>query len=144
VATLGVEDDVRLIGWIEPDRLEGLYAAATCLVCASLHEGFGLPVLEAMARGVPVACSNTSSLPEVAGDAALMFDPRSTGEIAQALRRLLSDEALRIRLIARGRERAHQFTWERTARLTLESYARASGSGASTMVRVTPEGPLAA
>jgi glycosyltransferase involved in cell wall biosynthesis len=82
-------------------------------------------VLEAMARGVPVACSNASSLPEVAGDAALLFDPHDQASIATAISRLLSDETLRARLKARGAARARQFTWERTARLTLESYARA-------------------
>ena len=72
---LGVGADVRWPAWVSAAELEGLYAAATCLVFPSLYEGFGLPVLEAMARGVPVACSNRSSLPEVAGDAALLFDP---------------------------------------------------------------------
>jgi glycosyltransferase involved in cell wall biosynthesis len=123
--TRGLAADVRFPGWIDAGELEGLWKLARAFVFASLYEGFGLPVLEAMARGVPVACSNTSSLPEVSGDAALLFDPRSTAEIAQALRPLLSDEALRARLIGRGRERVQRFTWERTARLTLESYARA-------------------
>ncbi len=91
----------------------------------SLYEGFGLPVLEAMARGVPVACSDASSLPEVAGDAALLFDPNDPRAIAQALERLLGDPALREQLRKRGRERAASFTWERTARLTLASYTRA-------------------
>ena len=91
----------------------------------SLYEGFGLPVLEAMARGVPVACSNAASLPEVAGDAALLFDPRSERAIADAIGRLLGDEPLRARLTELGLARAHEFTWERTARLTLDSYARA-------------------
>jgi alpha-1,3-rhamnosyl/mannosyltransferase len=77
---------------------------------------------------VPVACSNASSLPEVAGEAALLFDPRDEGAIAQALQQPLSDRALADRLRALGLQRAHEFTWERTARLTLESYARALGS----------------
>jgi glycosyltransferase involved in cell wall biosynthesis len=106
-----------------------LWALARVFVFPSLYEGFGLPVLEAMARGVPVACSDASSLPEVAGDAALLFDPSSTSEIAGALTRLLDDQALRARLSALGRVRAELFTWERAARLTLESYARAVGSG---------------
>jgi glycosyltransferase involved in cell wall biosynthesis len=122
---LGVEADVRFPAWISPAQLEGLWAIADAFVFPSLYEGFGLPVLEAMARGVPVACSDASSLPEVAGDAALLFDPRDEGAIAHALERLLSDRALADRLRALGLERAREFTWERTARLTLESYARA-------------------
>jgi glycosyltransferase involved in cell wall biosynthesis len=93
-------------------------------VFPSLYEGFGLPVLEAMARGVPVACSDASSLPEVAGDAALLFDPRDEAAIAASMLRLLEDAPLAARLSARGAERVKQFTWERTARLTLESYTR--------------------
>jgi alpha-1,3-rhamnosyl/mannosyltransferase len=85
-------------------------------------------VLEAMARGVPVACSNASSLPEVAGDAALLFDPHDEAAIAGALRRLLDDAALCEQLRASGLARVREFTWDRTARLTLESYRRALGA----------------
>jgi len=126
---LGIESDVRFPAWISPAELEGLWAIADAFVFPSLYEGFGLPVLEAMARGVPVACSNASSLPEVAGDAALLFDPRDEGAIAHALERLLSDRTLADRLRALGLARVREFTWERTARLTLESYARALGNG---------------
>jgi glycosyltransferase involved in cell wall biosynthesis len=84
-----------------------------------------------MARGVPVACSNTSSLPEVAGGAALLFDPRSVKEISRAIVALVSDPALRERLRELGHERARRFSWERSARLTLDSYARALGPAAS-------------
>jgi glycosyltransferase involved in cell wall biosynthesis len=122
---LGVEGDVRFPAWVSAEQLEGLWAIATAFVFPSLYEGFGLPVLEAMARGVPVACSDASSLGEVAGDAALLFDPRSEAAIAETLTRLLNEDALRERLSALGRARAAQFTWERTARLTLESYTRA-------------------
>jgi glycosyltransferase involved in cell wall biosynthesis len=121
----GVAHDVRFLGWLPEGEIEALWAISRAFVFPSLYEGFGLPVLEAMAREVPVACSNTSSLPEVAGDAALLFDPRDERAIAAALRSLLEDAALREELRARGRIRARQFSWERTARLTLGSYSRA-------------------
>jgi glycosyltransferase involved in cell wall biosynthesis len=124
-AALGIADCVRLPGWLQAEDLEGLYAAAACVIFPSLHEGFGLPVLEAMARGVPVACSDRSSLPEVAGDAALLFDPEDVEAIRAALERLLSDPKLRGHLSKAGRERAAEFTWRRTAELTAASYERA-------------------
>lgn len=127
-ATAGVAEDVRFLSWLSGEELEGLWALAEAFVFPSLYEGFGLPVLEAMARGVPVACSNASSLPEVAGDAALLFDPHEETAIAEALRRLLDDSALRESLRTRGLARVREFTWERTARLTLESYRRALAS----------------
>jgi glycosyltransferase involved in cell wall biosynthesis len=122
-AAAGVQDEVRFLSWISPEELEGIWAVAQAFVYPSLYEGFGLPVLEAMARGVPVACSNASSLPEVAGDAALLFDPHDESAIADSLQRLLSDPALCRDLRERGTARVERFTWERTARLTLESYA---------------------
>jgi glycosyltransferase involved in cell wall biosynthesis len=124
-ARVGVTDDVRFLGWISASEVEGLWAVADAYVFPSLYEGFGLPVLEAMARGVPVACSDASSLPEVAGDAALLFDPRSQSAIAEAVLRILEDEGLRERMRTLGCARAALFTWELTARMTLESYARA-------------------
>ncbi len=125
-ASLGVAADVRFPGWIADAELEGLWTIARAFVYPSLYEGFGLPVLEAMAREVPVACSNASSLPEVAGDAALLFDPRDERAVAAAIETLLSqDEAARARTRARGLAHAERFTWQRTARLTLESYRRA-------------------
>ena len=124
-AVCGVSDDVRFLGWVSAGELEDLYAAADCFVFPSLYEGFGLPVLEAMARGLPVATSGRASLAEVAGSAALTFDPEDEGAIAAAIERLLSDEELRGRLSRAGRDRASEFTWERTAELTVESYRRA-------------------
>jgi glycosyltransferase involved in cell wall biosynthesis len=124
----GAEDRVHLCGWVDDAQLEGLYAAATCLAFPSLAEGFGLPVLEAMTRGVPVACGAVSALPEVAGDAALLFDPLSVDAIAAAIGHLLEDAALRARLVQRGYIRAAGFTWERTAQGTVASYERALGS----------------
>jgi glycosyltransferase involved in cell wall biosynthesis len=126
---LEVEDWVAWPGWVGGEELEGLYAAASCLVFPSLYEGFGLPVLEAMARGLPVATSGRASLREVAGDAALLFDPEDVDAIRAAIERLLSDEVERRRLVAAGRERAARFTWERTAELTAAAYRRALSPG---------------
>jgi glycosyltransferase involved in cell wall biosynthesis len=126
---LGLEDAVVFPGWVEAADLEGLYAAATAFAFPSLREGFGLPVLEAMRRGLPVACSNASAVPEVAGDAALLFDPRKPEEIADAVTRLLTDRALAADLADRGMRRAAEFTWQRAAEETLASYARALASG---------------
>jgi glycosyltransferase involved in cell wall biosynthesis len=121
---LGIEGDVRFLGWVSGAEVEGLYAASALFAFPSLYEGFGLPVLEAMQRGVPVACADRTSLPEVAGDAALLFDPERPDQIAAAIERLLSDEPERERLIQEGLARAAQFTWDETARLTIESYER--------------------
>jgi glycosyltransferase involved in cell wall biosynthesis len=128
-ASLGIAERVRMPRWLSDEDLEGLYALATAVVFPSLYEGFGLPVLEAMARGVPVACSNRSSLPEVAGDAALLFDPEDVDAIRLAVERLLADERLRGELRESGLARAATFTWRRTAELTAESYERALRDG---------------
>jgi glycosyltransferase involved in cell wall biosynthesis len=121
----GVADRVRLLGWVDDATLDGFYRAADCFVFPSLAEGFGLPVLEAMLRGAPVACSNATSLPEVAGDAALLFDPLDGEAIAVAIRRILEDDALAERLRTAGLERAKRFSWEETAKQTLASYRKA-------------------
>jgi glycosyltransferase involved in cell wall biosynthesis len=122
---LGVAGDVQFLGWVDVAQLEALYASASCFVFPSLYEGFGLPVLEAMARGVPVACSGRGSLGEVAGDAALLFDPESEASIAAAIELLLGDPDEARRLSEAGRARAARFSWDATAEGTLASYERA-------------------
>ncbi len=119
-------DDVRCLGPVDEDDLPALYSGAALFVLPSLVEGFGLPVLEAMACGTPVACGRCSSLPEVAGHAAMYFDPEDAGSIAQSLARLLRNPGYRRLLGERGRARAAQMSWERTARLTLDVYRRAA------------------
>jgi glycosyltransferase involved in cell wall biosynthesis len=124
VTELGLDADVRILGWVTVEELEGLYRSARCFVFPSLYEGFGLPVLEAMARGVPVACSDRASLREVAGEAALLFDPESPASIASAIEKLFGDADAAERLRRAGLERAQQFSWSATARGTLASYER--------------------
>lgn len=124
-AELGAAANIRFTGWLDESTLEGLYRMADCFVFPSLAEGFGLPVLEAMLRGTPVACSNATSMPEVGGDAVLYFDPEHTAAIAAAIERVLDDDRLRARLSREGPLRAASFTWEATAVDTLASYRRA-------------------
>ena len=112
----GVRQDVRFFGFVPHQTLAALYRMATLFAFPSLYEGFGLPPLEAMACGTPVVTSRISSLPEVVGDGALLVDPYSEEEIAQAIARVLDDEDLRRRLVERGLERAAGFSWERSAR----------------------------
>ena len=121
----GVGDAVAFPGWVSTADLEGLYCAASCFVFPSRHEGFGLPILDAMQRRVPVACSNASALPEVAGDGALYFDPDRPDELAACLVKLLSEPATARELASRGFEHQRCFTWQRTAEGTLRSYGRA-------------------
>jgi glycosyltransferase involved in cell wall biosynthesis len=115
VERLGMRERVHFIGFADDADLPALYSAARCVAFPSLYEGFGLPILEAMACGTPVVTSNVSSLVEVAGDAALLVDPLSVEQIAAALDSLLHDDALCARLVAQGSERAKLFTWERAA-----------------------------
>ena len=121
-ARLGLAADTRFLGWVSGEELEGLYRHARCFVFPSLYEGFGLPVLEAMARGVPVACSDRGALAEVIDGAALTFDPDQPRAIADAIERLLVDPAERDRLSGAGRANASRFTWAETARGTLRTY----------------------
>ncbi len=115
---------IRLLGYVSNDELPALYSGAACFLFPSFYEGFGLPVLEAMACGTPVVTSDRSSLPEVAGDAALMVDPDEPAEIAGAVEKVLKEDSTRERLIERGRLRAREFTWEAAARRTLALYRR--------------------
>ncbi len=117
---------------VEDEQLVDLYNGATAFVFPSLYEGFGLPVLEAMACGTPVITSDITSLPEVAGDAALLVDPYDTGAIADALQRLAGDTALQAHLTGAGLHRAAQFSWERTAARTWELLAEAAGQFTAT------------
>jgi glycosyltransferase involved in cell wall biosynthesis len=121
---LGVAARLRRPGWVDEATLDGLYRAADCFVLASLAEGFGLPVLDAMLRGTPVTCSNATSLPEVAGEAALYFDPEDVEAIAVSVRRILEDRELAERLRTAGLERAKRFSWDETARRTLACYRK--------------------
>jgi glycosyltransferase involved in cell wall biosynthesis len=122
VQRAGLEDQVRFLGAVSHQDLPLLYAGALCFAFPSLYEGFGLPVLEALASGTPVACARTSSLPEIVGDAALTFEPHSVAEMREALGRMLREPDLRQRLATAGRTRAREFTWARTATATLEVY----------------------
>lgn len=120
----GQDDRVVFCDYVESEDLEGLFGLATCFAFPSLNEGFGLPLLEAMERGVPVACSNLSALPEVAGPAALQFDPHDPRDVAATLERLLSDADLRSELVTAGFQRQAGFTWAATAEQTLECWER--------------------
>ena len=120
-ASLGLEQAVRFTGWIPRAELYDLFAGAYAFVYPSTFEGFGLPALEALAAAIPTACSDIRPLSEIVGDAALRFDPRDVGAIADAMERLAGDEPLRARLSAEGPAQAAKFPWERTARITLQA-----------------------
>ena len=122
VRQTGLESQVDFLDFVAEEDLAALYGACAAFVFPSLYEGFGLPPLEAMACGAPVICSNTSSLPEVVGDAALLVNPRDVDEMAGAIERVLSDAALGEQLRARGIAQAARFSWEGAARKTLSVY----------------------
>jgi glycosyltransferase involved in cell wall biosynthesis len=124
IERLDLKQYVRLTGFVSDDDLRRLYRTATVFFYPSLYEGFGLPPLEAMASSTPVVSSNTSSLPEVVGADALLFDPKDVAQATRHLLAVLNDETLAERLGEQGRERAKGFRWEETARLTAEGYRR--------------------
>jgi len=126
-AAARASDAVKLTGWIEREELYNLFRHALAFVYPSTFEGFGLPVIEALAAGIPTACSAIEPLTSLAAGAALTFEPASEDELFQALERLASDDSLRARLSAAGPPRAAEFTWERTAAKTLEALREAAG-----------------
>jgi alpha-1,3-rhamnosyl/mannosyltransferase len=117
-----VRHRVRFLGYVTDRQLAALYRCSTAFVFPSLYEGFGLPALEAMAHGVPIACSDTGALPEVCGDAAVLFDPMSVDSMVGAIDQVLRESHLRARLSAAGIARSKEFDWRRTAERTLEVY----------------------
>jgi glycosyltransferase involved in cell wall biosynthesis len=127
VTELGLQDVVHFTGFVGEHDLPAIYSAATLLAMPSHYEGFGLPVLEAMACGTPVACSSTASLPEVAGEAALLVSPDDVRGWAEAISRVLSDQALHAQIRERGLSQAARFTWERAARQTADLYRHVAG-----------------
>lgn len=122
VQSAGLDQHVHFIGFASEHDLPALYSGAACFAFPSLYEGFGLPILEAMACGTPVLTSNISSLPEVAGDAALLINPYDVAAIAEGLWRLLNDHDLRQQMITRGLQRVRQYTWEASARHLMQVY----------------------
>ena len=131
IRQLGLEKHIVFTGIISDERLARLYQEASLFVFPTLYEGFGLPVLEAMACACPVITSNNSSLPEVVGDAAILIDPLDPSAIRAAIERVLTDQDLDERLRHAGVQRAKQFSWEQTARETVELYRKVVGAGSS-------------
>ena len=131
-SALSLAGQIHWLGSLPEADLPALYSGALLFVFPSLYEGFGLPVLEAMACGTPIVCSNSSSLPEVAGDAALLTDPSDSEKLAKAIHTALEDEHLRQDLRERGLRRAQDFSWSRTAQLSLETYRASLTSYAHT------------
>lgn len=115
-------EGILALGQVTDEQLESLYRGAVGFVFASLYEGFGIPILEAMSVGTPVITSRVSSMPEVAADAAILVDPENEAEICEAMMKLAGDPQLRARLAARGRERASNFSWQRAAEETIRVY----------------------
>jgi glycosyltransferase involved in cell wall biosynthesis len=124
-----IRDRVHFTGFVDDDDLVQLYGASDLFVFPSFYEGFGLPILEAMACGRAVACSNTTAMPEVANASAILFDPRSTEDMAGAILDVLADPELRVRLERLGLQRAASFSWQRAAEQTLNVYYDVAGAG---------------
>jgi glycosyltransferase involved in cell wall biosynthesis len=122
VKTLALEGEVIFSGFVADEDLPDLYRGARLFVFPSLYEGFGLPILEAMASGIPVITSTTASMPEVAGDAAILVDPHDPKAVAEGMARVLAGDQVRQTLIQRGLRRAQQFAWDSVARTTLDVY----------------------
>jgi glycosyltransferase involved in cell wall biosynthesis len=122
-----LEDEVIMTGWLEEEDMPFVYCGADLFVFPSLYEGFGIPILQAMACGVPVAASRTTSIPEVTGDAAILFNPRNVNEIATAMEKIIKDGDLRNELIEKGKKQVENFSWEKCARETLEIINRMGG-----------------
>ncbi len=129
VVRSGVQNDVRFLGFIPIEVLRIFYDEAKIFVFPSLYEGFGLPPLEAMAHGTPVVASNVSSLPEVVGNAAVLVNPENVFEIMRALHRVLTDQALRVRMKERGYKQATRFSWEISVRRVLDVYREVANDG---------------
>lgn len=126
VEKLGIDKRVIFTGFFPQIDLPSLYSAAELFVLPSIYEGFGIPVVEAFACGTPVITSNTSCLPEIAGDAGLTADPHNIHDLADKMEAALTDESLRQEMIAKGLNRARHFSWERAAQKTLQTYEKAS------------------
>ncbi|BBO88327.1 mannosyltransferase [Desulfosarcina ovata subsp. ovata] len=124
MAALGLSEAVQHVGRVSDPQLAGLYYEAVALVYPSLYEGFGLPVLEAMSCKCPVIASNSSSIPEVAGDAGLLIDPLETDALADAMKRVLANPALRAKMVDRGLQRSRLFSWEKAVEKTISVYQR--------------------
>ena len=131
----GVASRIHFTGFVSDADLLSLYNACDCLVYPSFYEGFGLPIVEAMACGRPVTCSNTSAMPEVADGAGLLFDPNHPASIMRAMRDVLLDTELRGRMERLGLQRAAQFTWQKSAKATLEVYREVAGARAKREAR---------
>jgi len=128
LSSLGIKESVKFTGYIDSADISALYSGASLFVYPSLYEGFGLPILEAMSCGVPVVTSNTSSMPEVAGDAAILVDPLNHEELAFGIETVLGKESLRAEMKKKGLARASSFSWERCAKETVEVYRKVAAS----------------